>query len=148
MLARKPTQPRPRRRPKRRSDDRRGAATVEFALTSFIVFFLFMTMIEFARFHIVRHSMDQAVYMGARVGIVPGATSAEVDQTVRDRLNLAGISNASVSITPAVINEATTSVTVNATAPFGQNSWATPKFFGGVNVVAEITLDHENIVFQ
>ena len=90
MLARRPTKPAQRTRRPRRSEDRRGAATVEFALTSFIVFFLFMAMIEFARFHIVRHSMDQAVYMGARVGIVPGATSAEVDQTVRDRLTLAG----------------------------------------------------------
>lgn len=148
MLARRTTKPAQRTRRPSRSEDRRGAATVEFALTSFIVFFLFMAMIEFARFHIVRHSMDQAVYMGARVGIVPGATSAEVDQTVRDRLTLAGITNANVSITPAVINDTTTSVTVNATAPFAQNSWATPKFFGGVDVVAEITLDHENIVFQ
>ncbi|QDT68350.1 TadE-like protein [Planctomycetes bacterium MalM25] len=148
MLVRKVRSTKRKTRRPRRSEDRRGAATVEFALTSFIVFFLFMTMIEFARFHIVRHSMDQAVYMGARVGIVPGATANEVDQTVRDRLTLAGISDATISISPAVITDATTSVTVNATAPFGQNSWATPKFFGGVNVVAEITLDHENIVFQ
>lgn len=141
-------QHRSRPRSTRRRDDRRGTATVEFAFSASIVFFLFLAMIEVGRFHVVRHSMDQAVYMGARTGIVPGATSAEVEQVVLDRLNAAGIVDTTIVVSPNAINTATREVTVTASAPFEQNSWATPKFFGAVDVVASITLDHENIAFD
>lgn len=113
-----------------------------------IVFFLFLGMIEVARFHVVRHSLDQAVYMGARAGIIPGATAAEVDQIVRDRLSAAGVISPTVTIAPSVIDSSTTSVTVRATTPYDQNSWTLPKFFSGVTVVAEMTLDHENTAFN
>ena len=146
MTAR-PSRP-PQRPSRRRPDDRRGTATVEFSFCAAIVFMLFMGMIEVARFHIVRHSMDQAVYMGARVGIIPGATAEDVERTVQDRLAAAGIVSATIQVTPTVIDDDTEEVTVGVTAPFEQNSWALPKFFGGMTVDAQITLDHENVAFD
>ncbi|MEO0532011.1 MAG: TadE/TadG family type IV pilus assembly protein [Planctomycetota bacterium] len=130
-----------------RREDRRGTASVEFALSASIVFFLFLGMIEVSRFHTLRHSLDQAVYMGARTGIVPGATHAEVEQVVRDRLSSGGVINPTVTITPSVIDSSTTEVTVRASTSYDQNSWTLPKFFSGVDVWSEITLDHENTVF-
>lgn len=138
---------RPRGAPRRR-DDRRGTATVEFAFSASIVFFLFLAMVEVGRFHVVRHSMDQAVYMGARTGIVPGATAAEVEQVVADRLSAAGVVNATITVLPNTIDSTTREVTVTAAAPYDANSWATPKFFGGIDVIASITLDHENTAFD
>ena len=123
---------------------RRGVVAVEFAFCASIVFFFFLVMIEFARFHVVRHSLDQAVYAGARVGIVPGATAAEVNQSVTDRLAAAGVLGATVTVTPPVINPSTRAVTVRVSAPYEENSWTLPKFFSSVNVVAEMTLDPEN----
>ncbi|TWT48678.1 TadE/TadG family type IV pilus assembly protein [Botrimarina hoheduenensis] len=128
--------------------DRRGTATVEFAFSASITFFLFLAMIEVGRFHVVRHSMDQAVYMGARTGIVPGATTAQVEQIVADRLRAAGVLGATIAVSPGVIDTTTRSVTVAATTPYDQNSWALPKFFGGLDVAASITLDHENVAFD
>lgn len=132
---------------RQRREDRRGTASVEFALCASIVFFLFLGMIEVSRFHILRHSIDQAVYMGARTGIVPGATFDEVDQVVRDRLRAGGVINPTVTITPNVLDSTTTEVTVRASTPYDENSWTLPKYFSGVTVWAELTLDHENIVF-
>jgi len=143
-----PEAPPPRRSRTPRVDDRRGLATVEFSICASVVFFLFLGMIEVTRFHVVRHSIDQAVYTGARVGIVPGATAAEVEQAVLDRLSMAGVIGPSVTITPPVIDSSTTSVTVRVSAPYEQNSWTLPKYFSGVDVVAEMTLDHENVAFN
>ncbi|QDV73345.1 TadE/TadG family type IV pilus assembly protein [Botrimarina mediterranea] len=127
---------------------RRGVVAVEFAFCASIVFFFFLTMIEVARFHIVRHSLDQAVYAGARVGIVPGATAADVNQSVTERLAMAGVVGATITVTPPVINTSTQAVTVHVAAPYNENSWTLPKFFSGVDVVAEMTLDHENVAFN
>lgn len=143
----KPRGPRPPRH-RRASSRRRGTATVEFSLAASIVFMLFLAMIEFTRFHVVRHSIDQAVYMGVRAGIIPGATSAEVDQIVRDRLSSAGVLGATVTVTPTAITSSTAAVTVRVSAPYQQNSWTLPKFFAGMNVVGELTLDHENVAFN
>ncbi|MGL4513648.1 MAG: TadE/TadG family type IV pilus assembly protein [Lacipirellulaceae bacterium] len=131
----------------RRGPLRRGAAAVEFAFSASIVFFLFLAMIEVARFHVVRHSLDQAVYQGARTGIVPGATAAQVTTAVADRLRVAGVISPTIVVTPAVITTGTRTVTVRASCNYGQNSWCTPKFFTGMDVTAEMTLDHENVAF-
>lgn len=146
-MRRKPNHGSPavRRRP---TPARRGAAAVEFAFSASIVFFLFLSMIEVTRFHVVRHSLDQAVYSGARVGIVPGATAAEVRTAVEDRLQSAGVVSPSITITPTVIDETTRTVTVAASADYAQNSWAMPKLFDGATIDAQITLDHENVAFD
>lgn len=134
------------RRP--RPGDRAGAATVEFSLCAFIVFTLFLGMVEVARFHIVRHSIDQAVYVGARTAIVPGATAGEAEQAALDRLQAAGVIGPSVTITPNVITSETQAVTVRITAPYESNSWTLPRYFSGVDVAAEMTLDHENVAYN
>ncbi len=127
---------------------RRGTATVEFAFCAPIVFMLFMGMIEITRFHVVRHSLDQAVYAGARVGIVPGATAAQVQTSVTDRLSSAGVVNPTITVTPSVIDSTTTSVTVRASIDCEENSWTLPRFFENQTIVAEMTLDHENVAFE
>ena len=129
----------------RTRDNRRGAAVVEFAFCSSIIFMLFMGLIELSRFHVVRHSLDQAVYTGVRVGIVPGGTSAEVETAVRDRLALAGVVNASVTVEPQVIDENTSSVTARAVCNYADNAWSLPKYFSDLTISAEMTLDHEYV---
>lgn len=146
MIKRSPSKNRTPCRGRRR--DRAGTSTVEFSLCAPIIFFMFLGMIEVSRFHVLRHSIDQAVYMGARTAIVPGATAGEVDTVVRERLQLAGVISPTVTITPSVITTDTQSVTVQVSAPYGDNSWSVPKYFIGVIVAAEMTLDHENVAFN
>ena len=78
---------------------------------------------------------------------IAGAMSA-VQTAVDDRLALAGVVGASVTITPSVITTSTDSVTVRASADYAANAWAINKLFGGVMVESEITLDHENVAFN
>lgn len=127
-----------KRRGRRADSARRGMATVEFAFTAPIVFLMFMGAIEITRFQVLRHSVDEAIYMGARAGIVPGATSAEIDQTVRDRISAAGFTGESVTVT-----ESPTNVTISASVPYDLNSWIAGDLFSEVDVTREITLDRE-----
>ena len=140
--------PTARRKNRRRSTLRRGVATVEFAFSVSIVFMLFMGMIEVTRFHVVRHSLDQAVYAGARIGIVPGATASQVEASVTARLASAGVVNPTITVTPAIINSSTMAITVQASIDCAENSWTLPRFFENQTITAEITLDHENIAFK
>ena len=57
---------------------RTGAFTVEFAICSGIFFTILLAGFEFARFMYARHSIEQAAYESARVGIVPGKTPRPV----------------------------------------------------------------------
>ena len=127
------------------ASDRHGAVTVEFAICCSVVFLLFFATLEMARFHVVRHTLDQASYEGARAGIIPGATAAHARAAAQAILSGGGIVNATVDVTPTTIDQTTTTVTVRVTTSFADNSWVTPKYFGGQSVIGETTLDHENV---
>jgi Flp pilus assembly protein TadG len=70
---------------------REGAFTVEFALCCGLFFMLLMAGIEFTRFMYARHSIDQAAYEAARIGIVPGKTPAMVADRANQILNATGV---------------------------------------------------------
>ena len=80
---------------------RKGVAAVEFAITAPILFLIFFAMIEFARFNMIRHGIDSAVYEGARRGIVPGATADDVTLSAEAILRAVSTTNATVTVVPA-----------------------------------------------
>ena len=123
---------------------RRGAFTVEFAFCCGIFFVVMMAGIEFARFMYARHSVDQAAYEAARVGIIPGATPAEVEVTARRILNATGIRGATVAITPTTFTDQTATVNVKIECNYADNSWIGPVFLAGARIKSDLTLDHEN----
>ncbi len=124
---------------------RRGVVTVEFAICSAVIFLLFFALIEFARFHVLRHNLDQAAYEGARAGIIIGATAQDAYAAAEQLLNACGVVNPTVEVQPSVIDETTLAVHVRVVASYGENSWAIPKFLAGSTLTAETTLDHENV---
>lgn len=119
---------------------RRGATTVEFAITLPIVFLFFMASIEFARGAILRHAVDNAAYEACRNVIVPGATTAEAVAAANKVLVPLGIKSATVTVTPNPILETTTQVTCRVTAPVNTNMWGKPTFLGGKILTGESTL--------
>ena len=123
---------------------RTGAFTVEFAICSGIFFTLLLAGFEFARFMYARHSVEQAAYESARVGIVPGKTPAEVQSRATQILNATGIRNATITVTPAAFTTSTASVTVEIRCRYADNSWLKPVFLANSDMVSTITLDHEN----
>jgi Flp pilus assembly protein TadG len=128
----------------RRSATRTGAFTVEFAICCGLFFTILMASIEFTRFMYARHSVDQAAYESARVGIVPGRTPADVIARANQILNATGVRNATVTVTPTVFNSSTASVTVNIRCAYADSSWLRPVFLLNSDLLSEITIDHEN----
>ena len=128
-----------------RNHNRRiGAFTVEFAICSGLFFTILLSGFEFARFMYARHSIEQAAYEAARVGIVPGKTSVQVIAKATQILNATGVRNATITVTPTVFTTSTATVTVSIRCKYSDNSWLKPIFLGNSDMVSAITLDHEN----
>jgi len=129
---------------KRSARLRLGAFTVEFAICSGIFFTMLLAGFEFARFMYARHSVEQAAYEAARVGIVPGKTLAEVRAKATQILNATGIRNPTITVTPSSFTTSTTTVTVEIRCKYSDSSWLKPVFLASSDMVSTITLDHEN----
>lgn len=127
------------RRPRRR----RATTVVEFAVTLPLVLFLFFGSIEFARVNMLRHTVAQAAYEGARRGIVPGATADEVRTVAQEILDSAFASSYTITVTPSTITRSTTQVTVDISLPLATNSWIVPDFFAGKTMTKSFTLQRE-----
>lgn len=122
---------------------RRGTTVVEFAVTLPLVLLLFFGSIEFSRVNLLRHSAAQAAYEGARRGIVPGATAAEVRGVAQAIMDSAFASSCTIDVVPATILPTTTEVTVNVSLPLANNSWVVPTFFVGKTLTKSFTLQRE-----
>ena len=67
---------------------RTAAVVVEFAICAPILFLFFFASLEFSRVNMIRQSVENAVYEGARRGIVPGATAANCRASAQARAKL------------------------------------------------------------
>ncbi len=124
---------------------RRGALTVEFALVAPLVFLVVFGAIEFARLNMLINTMENAAYEGARRGIVPGATVANVEAESEAILQAVGAVNAHVVVTPAVLTNQSPDVTVRISIPLDDNAWVAPRFTKSVVVTRSCTLNREAI---
>lgn len=132
--------------PRRRSCVRRirlGAVVVEFAICAPILFMFFFASLEFSRVNMIRQSIENAAYEGARRGIVPGATAADCRASAQAVLNSVMARNATITVTPAVIVRNTPEVTVAISVPVNSNSWVIPVFFANRTVSGTMTLKRE-----
>ncbi|QDT13303.1 TadE/TadG family type IV pilus assembly protein [Planctomycetes bacterium K23_9] len=125
--------------------NRQGAAMVEFAIVAPILFLFFFAAFEFCRVNMIRHTADNAVYEGARVAIIPGATAAEAEAEARLILNSLGLNNVTVTVTPNTIDRTTEEVTVSAEIPLDQNSFIPHVFTSGRSVDRELTMRREGV---
>jgi hypothetical protein len=108
------------------------------------LFLTIFTSIEFARVHMIRHTVGNATYESARRGIVPGATATDVRDTANLLLSTASIAGATVTVTPSTIQPTSPQVTVDISVPLDSNGWIAPIFFGGKIVSATTTLARES----
>ncbi len=123
---------------------RRGAFTVEFAVVSSIFFVVLLACFEFSRIFFARHTIEQASYEAARLGIIQGNTVSEVEQRATKLMAAAGIKPLSVSVSPVTFNELTEEVSVTIVCNVAENSWIPSRFFLNPTITATTTLDHEN----
>lgn len=108
---------------------RQGAVTVEMAIAVPILFLMVFAALEFCGMNVMRHSVDNAAYEGARRGIVPGATVADVETQANLIMAAAGATNIVVDVVPPVITNDIEELTVTITVPVADNGWITPIFF-------------------
>ena len=102
---------------------RHGAVTVEFALVVPILFLFVFGIIESARLNMLRNSLENAAYEGARRGIIPGATAADAQAEAERVLDAVSVGNASVAVSPAAIHSTTPEITVTVSVPLNGASW-------------------------
>lgn len=84
----------------RRARSRRGAAAVEFAVVAPVFFLVVLGIIEFGRMVMAQQVITNAAREGARVAVLDSATAARVTTRVTDYLAAAGVSGATVTVTP------------------------------------------------
>lgn len=102
---------------------RKGTAVVEFALTFPVALVLFFSQVYFVQFFITSNSTETAAYLGARRGILPGTTNAEIETLVRRELALSLVNDCNVTI----LRDGVTS-TVRIDVSLADNAWITTGF--------------------
>ncbi len=96
---------------------RQGAVTVEFALAAPVLFMFVFASIEFSRVNMIRNTIENAAYEGARRGVLSGATAANCAAVTQDLLDIIGVADSTITVTPLVILANTQDVTVTVEVP-------------------------------
>ena len=111
---------------------RRGALTVEFALTAPIFFLVVFAGIEFARIHMIQNSMENAAFEGARRGIVPGASVEDCELAARSLIEVVGLNDVDITVSPSPITSDADTVTVTVEVPIqASNGFGLTGFMSG-----------------
>ena len=98
---------------------------------------------EFAKVNMTRNTVQAAAYEGARTGIVPGATVADVEASARFVLTTTGITNYSIQVTPNPIPLRSRQVTVEITVAPRDNTLAPMVFSNSIQLRGECSLERE-----
>lgn len=124
---------------------RHGAVVVEFAIIAPVFFLIIFAMFEFSRLNVIRHTADNAAYEAARLAIVPGATAADAVSEAQRLLSVVGARNATVKVTPPVIDKSTKQVTVEVSVPMKHNGLVAPRFTRSTIMQSRSTLRTERV---
>ncbi len=113
------------------------------AMTSGLVFFFFFAALEFCRVAMMRQTVEHALYEGARQGIIPGATAAEVESKARSVLRTIGVGSANVTVAPAILDNTTREISVRIQMPLDRNLFAPAFFFRGKSIDRTFVMQRE-----
>ena len=131
-----------------RAAGRRGAAAVEFAVVLPVFITLVFGMIEYGRMVMVQQVITNAAREGCRKAVMDGTTSQEVQDVVNNYLESAGITSATITITPSEPSEAGAGepVTVSVSVPYDQVSWLpSPMYLSGTEMSATCVMRRETV---
>ena len=133
-----------RRSARRNRSHRRGANLVEFAFVLPVLLLFIFAGIELARVNMIRNTIENAAYEGARRGIVPGATADDCRGETQSLLDIVGITNATVDVEPEVIEDETDMITVTVQVPISlTNGYVTAQWFQGKTLRSSVALPRE-----
>lgn len=135
------------RKSTRRSEARRGASAIEFAIIAPLMILFTFGLIELGRMMLVKQTATHATREGARIAVRPTADRDEVIQRVNEELALLAIENATVELEPNEIEgaEPGTRVTVRVRIDIDSVSWIPNYFdFAATEIVAESSMRRES----
>jgi Flp pilus assembly protein TadG len=130
---------------KKQALPRRGAVTVEFALTVPLALLLFFGALEFARANMIRNTAQNAAYEGARRAMLPGATASQSEAVALAVLDGIGVRDAEATVDPAVVTNTTPSVTVTIDVPMNSNGYVIANFLRNATIRRSCTLTRERV---
>ncbi len=106
-------------------------------------FLLLFATIEFARVNMIRNTLVNAAYTGARRAMVPGSTAPLAVEEARKVLTICGIRNGDITVTPSNLTQTTNEVSVTVSVPMDKNVWISPMFMKTKNYSRTCTLSRE-----
>ena len=124
---------------------RNGVITVEIAIILPVLFGLMVAAYDVTRVNMLRHTAQAAAYEGARRGIVPGATLAEIEAECTRVTSSVGVRQANITVNPATITRNTPSVEVIIEIPLRNNTLLASPFFGSIDIEGRTTLTRESL---
>lgn len=128
-------------RPRRQT--RSGAVSVEFAIVASIAFLFVFASVEFARMNVIRHSVANAAYEGARRAIIPNATPADAQNRALQIMQAVRARNTTVTVNPSTFTPTTTRIAVTVSVPANSNGWVAPFFFRNRSMTGTCTMERE-----
>ena len=100
---------------------RRGAVTVEMAMTLPVLLLILFGAYEFAKAHFLMHTVQAASYEGARTGMVLGGTADEAIAAAETVVRAAGARNVTVTVEPEDLSTDSEFVRVTVVVPLEGN---------------------------
>jgi len=91
----------------------------------------------------LRHTIEHAVYEGARQAIIPGGTASDVENEVQRILRTVGVRKSETTVTPSEITLSTPEIEVSLEVPLAGNLYLSPMFFKGRVLQRSIKLQRE-----
>ncbi len=125
---------------------RHGAAVVELAISLPILITFMLGTIEFCNSLTLRKSLTVAAYEGSMVSILPGASSADVEDAIMQTLEDRGVTHYSISISPPNLEAAPagTFISVSVSAPYAFNCVVYQGPFSSFTLTGQSTFTKEN----
>ncbi|HQZ67349.1 MAG TPA: pilus assembly protein [Planctomycetaceae bacterium] len=119
---------------------------VEFACVAPVLFLVIFFFVEFDRYLVTVHAVEEASRVGCRLAILEQSTSQEVQNSVTQILNQFGIAKYTMSITPTLPTtvEGGSPVSVKIDVAYKDVSWLpTPRFLSKKTISATSTMPKE-----
>ena len=126
-----------------RACERQGATLVEFAMVVPLVFMLGFGFVEFGRYSLARHALEESARVGCRAAIVKNATVGNIEATVKKTLTPFGIKGHQVTVSNLSVNQGDM-VTVEISVSYDKVKWMPmPEFLTLKTISAACSLPKE-----
>ncbi|MFQ5733017.1 MAG: TadE/TadG family type IV pilus assembly protein [Planctomycetaceae bacterium] len=124
--------------------ERRGGFLVEFAMVVPFVFLVIFGFVEYSRFALVRHGLEESARVGCRSAIVKGATVDDVKTSVANALAPFGVTGQTTTVSNLSVCQGDI-VTVTITVPYSNLKWLpSPQFLSPPAVTVTCSLPKES----